>query len=574
MRSRSGRAPLRALRRAVAAGVAVAAAVAAALAVTWGGGDGLESAEGAVRHGDPGVAVAFRDVARERGLAFRHGAFRFGVSADPAAMVGGGLCWLDADDDGWLDLFVVNGYAESDRAGWRDRGGLPTSRLFRNERGRFVDVTRRSGAALALRGQGCVAADLDRDGDTDLFVTSAEYPALLWNDGDGTFTEGAEAAGLRDFGWHTGAAVGDVNGDGWPDLLVAGYVDLSARIEGATVGFPGTHRGRRDRLYLNEGRDGDDPVTFREAGAEAGLEVASFEYGLGVVLADLDRDGDLDAHIANDTNPNRLYENVPWPGGSEADPARLGFRFEERAAAAGVADAGSGMGVATADADGDGRLDLFVTNARRQTHAVYRSRPPDPTQPSFDDVREALGPPFSGSTGWGVSWADFDLDADLDLVLVNGGVPVVDLAADAQPVQLFLGAGGQLAAAALPGLRPLLARGSAAADFDNDGDVDLAVNSVGGRLVLLENAGTTGNWLEVGGLSPGSEVTAVLPDGRELRRTVLAGSSFLSSEDPRVHVGLGSARRVRELVVRRPDGSVERLRDVAANRRLNLEPRR
>jgi hypothetical protein len=489
-------------------------------------------------------------------------------------MVGSGLCWLDADGDGWLDLFVVNGYAEDDRAEWRERGGLPTSRLYRNERGRFVDVTRRSGAALALRGQGCVAADLDRDGDTDLFVTSAEYPALLLNDGDGAFTEGAEAAGLRDFGWHTGAAAGDVNGDGWPDLLVAGYVDLAARVDGATVGFPGTHRGRRDRLYLSQGRQGEDHVTFREAGAEAGLEVASFEYGLGVVLADLDRDGDLDAHVANDTNPNRLYENVPWPGGSNADPARLGFRFEERAAAAGVADAGSGMGVAAADADGDGRLDLFVTNARRQTHAVYRSRPPDATQPSFDDVREALGPSFSGATGWGVSWADFDLDADLDLALVNGAVPVVDLTADAEPVQLFLHEGGQLAAAELGGVRPLLARGSAAADFDNDGDVDLAVSSVGGRLALLENTGTTGSWLEVGGLEPGSEVTAVLLDGRELRRTVLAGSSFLSSEDPRVHFGLGSALRVRELVVRRPDGSVERLRDVAANRRLTLEPRR
>lgn len=544
---------------------------AAVLVVGLRGGDGpIETAAGTPRQGSPGVGVAFRDVARERGLDFRHGAFRFGESADPVAMTGGGVCWLDADGDGRLDLFVVDGYAEADRARWRAQGGLPTSRLFRNDGTRFVDVTRESGAGLALRGQGCVAADLDRDGDTDLFVTSAEFPALLWNDGDGTFTEGAEAAGVRDFGWHTGAAVGDVDGNGWPDLLVAGYVDLGAPIEGATVGFPGTYRGRRDRLYLSEG-EVDGQVRFREVGELAGLEVAGFEYGLGVVLADLDRDGDLDAYLANDTNPNRLYENVPWPGGRAADPAGLGFRFEERAGPAGVADPGSGMGVAAADADGDGRLDLFVTNARRQEHAVYRSRPADDRAPSFDDVRGALGASFTGSTGWGLTWADFDLDSDLDLSIVNGGIPLLDLAKDAQPPQLFLQDGGRYAPAALP-LPALNARGAAAADYDDDGDLDLAVNSVGGRLLLLENGGTTGNWLEVGGLEPGTEVTAVLPDGRELRRVVLAGSSYLSSEDPRVHFGLGEADRVRTLVIRRPGGAVDRVVDVAANRRLTFDP--
>jgi hypothetical protein len=557
------------LRRAGALALLAALAVAAVLAALRGE-DGVEVAEGAVRAGAPGVELAFHDVAAERGLAFRHGAFRFGLSADAAAMTGGGLCWLDADGDGRLDLYVVNGYAEADRAEWLARGGLPSSRLYRNAGARFLDVTAASGAGLRLRGQGCVAADLDRDGDTDLYVTTAEYPALLLNDGAGRFTEAAEAAGLRAFGWHTGAAVGDVDGNGWPDLLVAGYVDLSARVESATVGFPGTHRGRRDRLYLGEGLGEDGVVRFREAGAEAGLEVAAYEYGLGVVLADLDRDGDLDAYVANDTNPNRLYENVPWPGGAKADPAGLGFRFEERAASAGVADEGSGMGVAAADADGDGLLDLFVTNARTQAHAVYRSRPADGREPSFDDVRGALGPSFSGRTGWGVTWADFDLDTDLDLALVNGGIPVLDLARDRERVQLFRRDGGRYAPVPLRGLPPLLARGSAAADFDDDGDLDLAVNSAGGRLLLLENRGTTGNWLQVGGLEPGTEVTALLPGGRELRRVVLAGSSFLSSEDPRVHFGLGSARRVAELVVRRPGGKVERLRDVPANRRLTL----
>jgi hypothetical protein len=564
------------LRRAAAAAVlTVAAAVAAAAVVLLAGrDDSVDTEAGAPRRGEPGVALAFRDVAAERGLAFRHGAFRFGVSADPVAMVGGGLCWLDYDSDGWLDVFVVNGYAESDRGDWLAKGGLPTSRLFRNEGGRFVDVTKSAGAGLAVRGQGCVAADLDRDGHTDLFVTTSEFGALLWNRGDGTFVDGAEAAGVRDFGWHTGAAAGDVNADGWPDVLVTGYVDLAAPVPSATLGFPNTYRGRRDLLYVSNGPDDDGRVTFREAGEEAGLEVTAFGYGLGAVLADLDRDGDLDAYVANDTNPNRLYENVPWPGGAAADPAGLGFRFEERAAAAGVADPNSGMGVAAADYDGDGRSDLFVTNARRQSHAAYRSRPPDEQQPSFDDVRSALGPSFSGSTGWGVSWADLDLDADLDLALVNGDVPVTDLDADAQRVQLFRQGHGRYEPLPLPGLRPLLARGSAAADYDNDGDVDLAVNSVGGRLVLLENAGTTGNWLEVdlGGDACGAQVTVVLPDGTELLRQLSAGSSYLSSEDPRAHFGLGGAESVRSLVVRWPGGETTRLTDVDANRRVMLEP--
>jgi hypothetical protein len=493
-------------------------------------------------------------------------------------MMGGGVCWLDYDEDGWLDLFAVNSFAEREVARWKESGGLPRSALFRNEEGRFADVSTGSGADLAVRGNGCVAADFDLDGHTDLYVTTATHGALLWNDGDGTFTEGARAAGVAAYGWHTGAAVGDVDGNGWPDLFVAGYADVNNRLPAATQGFPSTHLGVRDLLFLNEGRGSGDRATFREAGVEAGLEVTSFEYGLGALFSDLDRDGDLDLYVANDNNPDRLYENVPWPGGAGADPARLGFRFEERAAAAGVADPGSGMGVAGGDYDGDGRADLFVTNARGQVHGVFRSNPADENEPSWSDVRTELGPTFTGSTGWGVSWADLDLDTDLDLVLVNGYVPVRSLRADAQLVQAFgnLGSGRFADVSGAAGLRavgPLLARGSAAADYDNDGDLDLVVNSIGGRLALLENTGAGGNWLEVRleDFAPGAEVTAVLPDGRELRREVRAGSSYLSSEDPRCHFGLGTAREVRELVVRWSDGAERRLTDVEAGQVLVVE---
>jgi len=541
-----------------------------------------QTSEEALADPGPPAAEGFElvDVAAEAGLDFRHGAFRNGVSPDAAPMMGGGLCWIDYDGDGWLDLFAVNGWAEGERDEWLADGGLPTTRLYRNEEGRFRDVTGETGAGLAVRGQGCVAADLDLDGHPDLYVTGADRSTLLRNEGGRRFTDAGEETGLSLFGWHTGAAAGDVDADGRPDLVVAGYVDQANRIPNATLGFPNTFLGRRDLLFLSE-ETKDGGVSFREAGVEAGLEATAFAYGLGVLLEDFDRDGDLDLHVANDTNPNRLYENVPWPGGAEADPQALGFRFEERAAAAGIADPGSGMGVAAADWDGDGRSDLFVSNSRGQVHAAYRSDPPGEDDPSFTDVRAELGPDLGSSTGWGVTWSDLDLDTHLDLVLVNGHVPVQDLARDAEPVGVYRNLAGDGAPgrfqpvgddAGLGALGPLLARGSAVGDYDNDGDPDVAVLTVGGPLVLLENRGARGNRLSVAleGSPPGAEVTAVLPDGRALRRTLQAGSSYLSSEDPRLHFGLGEADAVRELRIRWPDGRETRLSDVEANRLVEV----
>lgn len=515
------------------------------------------------------------DVAEQVGLDVRHGAFRWATSPDPVAMMGGGLCWLDYDGDGWLDLYVVNTWAEAERARWiEETGDLPRSVLFRNDGGTFVDVSAGSGADLAVRGNGCVAADLDRDADPDLVVTTDANVSLLWNEGDGTFVEGAAAAGAAAPGWTTGAAVGDVDGDGWPDLFVAGYVDRNGEIPGASQGFPGTNLGVRDRLYLSEGRAGGGRARFREVGAEAGLEVVAFEYGLGARFTDVDLDGDLDLYVANDTRPNRLYVNVAWPGGAAADPAGLGFRFDELAGRAGVADPNAGMGVAAGDADGDGRPDLFVTNARGQTHAAYRSQdPPAATSgPSFADVRDDLGPDLTGSTGWGATFADLDLDGDLDLVFVNGDVPVTDLAADAEPVRVLQNRGdGTFEEVRVDDAGPLVARGSAVADYDNDGDLDVAVSVVGGPLVLLENRVGAGHWLEVdvGAGVPGTRVVVELDDGRSRSCEVAAGGSYLSSEDPRCHVGLGDAG-VRAVVVRWPDGEETRLTDVAVDRRLEV----
>jgi hypothetical protein len=501
------------------------------------------------------------------------------MSFDSTAMMGGGVCWLDYDRDGWLDLFVVNSHSQADASAWEAKGGLPRSALYRNVRGRFVDVGAEAGAALPVRGNGCVAADLDSDGHTDLYVTTAGYnvptdgyDALLWNNGDRTFTEGAREAGINAIGWHAGAAVGDVNGDELPDLFVASYTDPNWPLPASAAGFPTNHQAVRDLLYLNQGPDGSGRPTFREVAKLAGIEKQRVGHGLGAVFTDFDRDGRLDLYVANDADPNQLYVNVAQSGG-------LGFRFEEIARREGVDDPNAGMGIAAADFSLDGRPDLLVTNSRKQLHAAYRSR--TGSGRAFADVRPDIAAAFGArSTGWGASWVDLNLDGDLDLVVANGAIPVRRLAKDAQRVQLLENVadpGGKVRFApsvvALDRVPKVNGRGLAAADYDNDGDVDVAVNSIGGRLLLLENRGARGHWLEVqlAPFAPGAIVTAVLPDGRRLVREVLAGSSYLSSEDPRVHFGLGDATSVRELRVRFPDGSVVRRRGLEADRRVTVE---
>jgi hypothetical protein len=515
--------------------------------------------------------VRFEDVAADIGIDFRHGAFRWEAGPDPAAMMGGGLCWIDYDRDGWLDLYVVNTWSNGEWGKWRSEAGeLPASRLYRNDRGNFEDVTADVGARVETRGTGCVAADLDGDGWTDLYITTERDNVLLWNDDGNRFVDDVSLevpSGAAAFGWHGGAAVGDVDGNGWPDLFVAGYVDLNRPIPSATQGFPNTFEPEPDLLFLNDGPVEDGRVAFREIASAVGLEPDGADYGLGAVFTDLDLDGDLDLFVSHDTTPNQLYENRLADDG----------QFVEQGVQAGVGHEGAGMGVAAGDSDGDGLPELVTTNELDERHVVFRNMGGSGLR--FTDALEqsSVADFGVGSTGWGASWIDVDLDGDLDLMTASGAIPIRDLAADREASLLLENIGEGFVDASetvgLDAVGPRLGRGLAAADFDNDGDMDVALGTIGGQLTLLRNSGAGGTWLEVGTPTPtpGLVVTVELDDGTLLRRELLVGSSYLSSEDPRVHFGLGGADRAALVTVTWPGGDVKKYDDVEADQLLIVE---
>ena len=298
----------------------------------------------------------------------------------------------------------------------------------------------------------------------------------------------------------------------------------------------------------------------------AGLEAASFRHGLGAQFMDVNGDGRPDLYVANDEDPNDLYVNVPWPGGAAADPTGLGFRFEERAADGGVADPFAGMGIAA----GAGRL--LVTNSRGEPSAAYRRdrrRAVRRTTARTSTRRSAATSPAGAHHGSISPTPDGST-----LVLTAGAIPVTSLKEDAEAVRVLAPNGNALGHARTvvsTGLK-LNGRGLAVADAWNDGRQEIAINTIGGNLVLLQPTAKTGHWLDVAltRFSPGAVVTVVLPNGSRQSAEVHAGSSYLSSEDPRVHFGLGSATRVDQLIVKFPSGTFTRLSNVPADRVVSV----
>ncbi|HEY4230873.1 MAG TPA: CRTAC1 family protein, partial [Thermoanaerobaculia bacterium] len=530
-------------------GVAIAAAIFAALFALLAM-SAPQKPKAAARAPEAPCPTFFRDVAAARGLAFQHERGATPERQLPETM-GSGVAWLDYDGDGWMDLYVVQSGPFPPNGSTRAR-----DRLYRNRGdGTFEDVTEKAGIADTAYGMGAVAADFDNDGHTDLFVTNFEGNILYRNNGDGTFTDVTAKAGVRGSGWATSAAFADFDGDGWLDLFVVRYLDYRVEksffcgdVEKGTREYchPSLYPPIGNLLYRNN-RDG----TFTDVTESSGI-AAALGKGLGVIVSDLDGDGRPDVYVANDTTMNFVFHNLG------------GMRFEDVSlvSGAGLSIFGrpfGGMGVNAGDLDGDGLPDLVVANFEAEPNGYYRNVGGG----IFEDLStpSGFGAPAFSNSGFGLNLLDVANAGRLDAFVANGHVlevPHQQGVTYAERPQLFWNDGkGRFVERGCgePFRKPVVSRGSATADFDNDGDLDIAVSNSGGPLELLENAGSHGGWLGltlVGRRSNrqgvGARVALTTDTGRQVRET-RAGESYLSSCDPRVHFGLG-ASTARSLEIR------------------------
>ena len=517
--------------------------------------------------------VIFVDIAAAAGITLKD----VSGGLDKKALLqtlGHGAAWFDYDGDGWLDLSLANG-STLDRIQGQDPEPPPGGRLYRNRGdGTFQDTTQESGIKTGdLWAMGVVAADVENDEDPDLFITGLGKNLFFRNRGDGTFEEVSGEAGVEGGGWASGAAFGDYNGDGFLDLYVARYVEFS--VDDYPTGClssgipitcgPNRYRGSPDQLYRNNG-DG----TFTDVSGSSGIQVGEPYNGLGVIFLDYDNNGLQDIYVANDATPANLWHN-------NGDGT-----FSDHAVLAGCAFSGDGreqarMGVDAGDFDHSGHLSLFTTNFSGDINTLFRSH----RDGTFSDQTGplGLGSPSLLYLGWGTGFIDYDNDTWLDVFVVNGHLyPEVERL-DYKYLQSKLlfrntGTGRFQQTTDKVGAdfsRPSGGRGAAFADFDNDGDLDVAVTNIDGLPELLRNdGGNRKHFLSLRLVGTRSNRDGVgarvqIKTGTTVQmREVRSGGSFMSHNDLRLHFGLGKALAA-DVAIRWPSGQTEELENLKAN---------
>jgi hypothetical protein len=533
---------------------------------------------------NPDLGVSFLNVARQSGL---NAKTIFGGEHKNKYLLettGCGVAFYDYDNDGWLDIFLVNG----SRLEGFPAGSEPTSHLFRNNRdGTFTDVTVKAGLVRSGWGQGVCIGDYDNDGWDDLFLTYYGNNVLYHNNGNGTFTDVSQKAGVAGKGtrWNTGCAFVDYDRDGHLDLFVANYIDLDLATAPVPESGPCLYKsvmvacgppglqGGKNILYHNNG-DG----TFSDVSEAAGIFRANGTYGLGVLTADFDNDGWPDIYVANDSTASALYQN------------KKNGKFEDIAIEAGCAlspdgKPQAGMGVSAADYDLDGNLDIVKTNFAGDTPSLYHNQGAG----NFEDATFIAGlGAHTQYLGWGCGFFDMDNDGWPDILISNGHVypEVEQLKTEAGYRQRKLlyqnlrnGHFADVSLEAGPGISdPVAARGCAFGDFDNDGDIDVVVNTVNDHPQLLRcDSKLDNNWIKIRTIGTKSNRSGIGARLKCLTHSpgeskphqqideVRSGGSYISQNDLRVHFGIGKAEKVEVLEIRWPSGQVDTIKDIKAN---------
>jgi hypothetical protein len=490
---------------------------------------------------------------------------------------GAGCAFLDYDNDGWMDIYLVN----SGKCDFYTPDPPLRNALYRNNRdGSFTDVTEKAGVAAGGYGQGVAVGDYDRDGFPDIYVTQYGRSILYRNNGDGTFTDVTEKAGVAAPGWSSSAVWFDYDNDGWLDLFVCRFVDFdkSKNLPCTADNKPGycvphLYKPMPSWLFHNN-RDG----TFTDVSSTSGIGNYKGK-SWGVVATDINNDGYIDLFVANDTVANFLFAN------------RGHGKFEEIGQAAGVAysDAGrprSGMGVDSVDFKGDGWMDLFVANIDHETYSLYQNDHDE----TFDDIAAVSG--VAGATrlmsGWGLKFFDYDNDGSPDLIIANGHPDdliekIYENVKYREPLLLFHNSGNALRNVSQESgpifSRPMAARGLAIGDFDNDGAVDVLIsNNNEAPLLLRNNVGSRNHWLGLKLVGKKANIDAVgarlTYQSADIKKSCMkvGGGSYLSSHDPRMVLGIGSRKKIDWLEIDwpQPSGLKQRFTDLPIDRYITI----